>query len=165
MYQILFSYPRVADERGAVSDIRAHIAREVMLKTGEPDVRVFQDRTGLRGGDPWSEALEAELRAADLLVPFLCPLWLTSAWCRKEFHLYLEFGVERGVRKPVVPLLWENTKSHHARDPDQLATLQLIETYQAVPWQSLRHQDSGYKGYRAALSAFADAIAEKLLLG
>ena len=72
MYQIFFSYPRVADQRGAVSDIRAHIAREVMLKTGEPDVRVFQDRTGLRGRRSMERSFGSKLRAADLLVPFLC---------------------------------------------------------------------------------------------
>jgi hypothetical protein len=98
-------------------------------------------------------------------VLFLCPLWLTSDWCRKELNRYLEFGKQRGVTKHVIPLLWENTGPHHARNADQRAALNLVKTYQAVPWQSLRHQDSGYQGYRAAISAFADAIAEKLLPG
>jgi TIR domain-containing protein len=162
-YHVFLSYPRIADERGAVSDIRAHLAREIMIKTGEPSVVVFQDRSGLKGGDPWSEVLEEELRLADVFVPFLCPLWLTSEWCAKELTLYLEFGRQRGVDKPIVPLLWEKTEPRVAKTRQQIEILALVTKHQVVPWETLRHRDSSYPGYREALGVFADAVAEKLL--
>lgn len=162
-YHVFLSYPRVADERDAVSDMRGHLESEIKIKTGERDVVVFQDRSGLTGGDPWSEVLEDELRQADVFVLFLCPLWLTSEWCRKEMTLYLEFGKQQGVERPIVPLLWEKTTPSIAKTDEQTEMLTLINKYLAVPWETLRHRDTSYPGYREALSAFAGAIAEKLL--
>jgi len=160
---IFLSYPRIADERGAVSDIRAHLSRELQIKTGQSKVVVFQDRSGLQGGDPWSKVLEEELRLANVFVPFLCPLWLTSDWCTKEFILYLKFCKHRGADPAIVPLLWERTDSRVAKTARQIEIFESISKYQTVPWETLRHRDTSYLGYREALGAFADAIAAKLL--
>ena len=40
-YHVFISYPRIADERGAVSDIRAHLERELRIKTGDRNLVVF----------------------------------------------------------------------------------------------------------------------------
>ena len=161
-HRVFLSYPRVADERGAVTDIRIHLQRELQIMTGDRDILVFQDRTGIKGGDRWSALLEAELREASVLVLFLCPLWLNSPWCVKELRYYVEYGLERGADRPVIPLLWEKTEARHARTEEQRAILPWVQSRQAVDWQTLRHEDSSYKGYRRALGAFAEAVAATL---
>ena len=160
--RIFLSYPRIADERGAVSDIRAHLERELQIQTGDRDIHVFQDRSDIEGGDPWSRRIEAELDQASVLVLFLCPLWLTSQWCVRELRHYYEAGLAEGQDRAVVPLLWETTESRHARTDEQAKILAWIQSRQGVPWQSLRHQDSSYKGYRDAIAKLAAVIAARL---
>lgn len=62
-YHIFISYPRIADERGHVSDLRGHLERELKTKTGDEELVVFQDRSHLEGGDPWSENWRASSRS------------------------------------------------------------------------------------------------------
>jgi hypothetical protein len=48
-YHIFISYPRIADEKRHVSDIRAHLEHELQIKTGDKDLVVFQDSSKLEG--------------------------------------------------------------------------------------------------------------------
>jgi hypothetical protein len=37
-YHIFISYPRIADERGYVSDLRGHLERELQIKTRDENL-------------------------------------------------------------------------------------------------------------------------------
>ena len=162
-YHVFISYPRIADERGAVSDIRAHLERELQIKTGDRGLVVFQDQSHLSGGDPWSDLLENELKVANVFLLLLCPLWLTSEWCRKEFNLYLACGEQEGRKRPIIPLRWDRTELTHARTDEEAEMLALIKKHQEVPWEKLRHRNSSYPGYFQAISDLAAAVAAKLV--
>ena len=161
-YHVFISYPRIADQRGAVSDIRAHLERELQIKTGDKKLTVFLDQSHLSGGDPWSEALEREVRDADVLVLLLSPLWIASEWCRKELRLYLDHSQALDRDRPIIPLLWEETEPGDARTDEQVELLELIRSRQIVPWVELRHQNSSYPGYFKAISELATVIKRKL---
>jgi TIR domain len=161
-YHIFISYPRIADKRGHVSDIRAHLERELQIKTGDKDLVVFQDRSKLEGGDRWSEKLENELQVADAFLLLLSPLWLTSNWCRKELQVYLSHGPAKEIERPIIPLLWDETESTDARTKEEAEILAMIKTRQIVRWDELRHQNSSYPGYYAAISKLAQVIKHKL---
>ena len=161
-YHIFISYPRIADKRGHVSDIRAHLERELQIKTGDKDLVVFQDRSKLEGGDRWSEKLENELQVADAFLLLLSPLWLTSNWCRKELQVYLSHGPAKEIERPIIPLLWEETEATDARTREEAEILAMIRTLQIVRWDELRHQRSKDSGYYAAVSKLAQVIKHKL---
>jgi hypothetical protein len=161
-YHVFVSYPRVADERGAVSDLRAHLERELMLKIGDSELVLFQDRSHLAGGDPWNEVLEKELQLAKAFLLLLSPLWLASEWCRKELEVYVSLGRALGNDRPIIPLLWDETGPTDARTEEQAKVLAMIMTRQVVRWDELRHQNSTYPGYLRAVSSLAQVIKYKL---
>jgi len=161
-YHIFISYPRRTDERGHVSDLRAHLERELQIKTGDKDLVVFQDRSHLEGGDPWSEKLENELRVARAFLLLLSPLWLASRWCRKELQVYVSYSRAKEAERPIIPLLWDETEPTDARTKEEADILTMIETRQIVRWDVLRHQNSSYPGYYAAISKLAEVIKRKL---
>ena len=117
----------------------------------------------MTGGDPWNEILEEELKNAGVFVVLLSPLWLTSDWCRKELSLYRALGKQQGLERPVVPLLWDKTEPRSAQSEEQAAMLAWINAHQLIAWDTLRHRDSSYQGYREAIGHFAEAVAEKLM--
>ena len=161
-YHIFISYPRIAHERGHVSDLRGHLERELKTKTGDEELVVFQDRSHLEGGDPWSEKLESELQIAHAFLLLLSPLWLASRWCRKELQLYVSHSRAKETERPIIPLLWDETESTDARTKEEAEILATIKTRQIVRWDVLRHQNSSYPGYYAAISELAQVIKRKL---
>lgn len=79
-----------------VDRLRKHLGR-AFGSAMEGD-RIWFDHEQVRGNEPFSVEIRAQLVESRLLVPILSPGWFASAWCREELTTFLTFypdGMER----------------------------------------------------------------------
>lgn len=77
---------------------------------------VWQDTSGLRGGEAWSHGIDQAVRGCDVFVIVLSPDSSGSEWVQKETLLAMK------LHKPIAPILLRETEI-----PVQLVDLQFID--------------------------------------
>jgi hypothetical protein len=134
--RVFVSYTRSKDAYEAVTQFCEHFAQELGLLV--PGSTVFQDKTIIRPGDPFSDKIADELGDADVLLVLVSPAWLASAWCRKEFELFSAHQATSGRRPCVLPILWVKTPALQSAMGDPIAR-KLAELHYD-DWRELRHK-------------------------
>ena len=126
------SYTREKDRFQAVSEFRDRLETE--LRFYDPEAVVFQDRSGLQGGENFPERLREECIKADVMMIYLTPAWLQKEWCRHEFELFTNSLTDVTKCRKVLPMLTVDTPqvSHESSDPiaRALADIQYIDIRQ-----------------------------------
>ena len=82
----------------------------------EAGCTVWQDISGLRGGETWASGIDKAVRASDVMIVVLSPDSNASEWVRKETLLAMN------LHKPIVPILFRE-----AEIPVQLVDLQFVD--------------------------------------
>jgi hypothetical protein len=82
----------------------------------EAGCTVWQDTSGLRGGQTWASGIDQAVRVSEVFIVVLSPASSTSEWVRKETLLAMK------VHKPIVPILFRDTEV-----PVQLVDLQFVD--------------------------------------
>ncbi|HEX6732218.1 MAG TPA: toll/interleukin-1 receptor domain-containing protein [Pyrinomonadaceae bacterium] len=82
----------------------------------EAGCKVWQDISGLRGGQTWTSAIDRAVRDSDALIVVLSPDSSASEWVRKETLLAMK------LHKPIVPILLRETEI-----PVQFVDLQFVD--------------------------------------
>lgn len=77
---------------------------------------VWQDTSGLRGGETWASGIDQAVRVSEVFIVVLSPASSTSEWVRKETLLAMN------LHKPIVPILLRDTDL-----PVQLVDLQFVD--------------------------------------
>ena len=91
-------------------------ARDVASRLREAGCTVWQDASGLYGGQAWSRGIDQAIRSCDVLLIVLSPDSCASEWVQKETLLAMK------LRKPIVPVLFRE-----AEIPVQLVDLQFVD--------------------------------------
>ncbi|MDQ3244627.1 MAG: toll/interleukin-1 receptor domain-containing protein [Gemmatimonadota bacterium] len=91
-------------------------ARDVASRLREAGCTVWQDASGLYGGQAWSRGIDQAIRSCDVLLIVLSPDSYASEWVQKETLLAMK------LRKPIVPVLFRE-----AEIPVQLVDLQFVD--------------------------------------
>ena len=82
----------------------------------EAGCKVWQDISGLRGGQTWASEIDRAVRDSDALIVVLSPDSSASEWVRKESLLAMT------LHKPIVPILLRETEI-----PIQFVDLQYVD--------------------------------------
>ena len=82
----------------------------------EAGCKVWQDISGLRGGQTWASEIDRAVRDSDALIVVLSPESSASEWVQKETLLAMK------LHKPIVPILLRETEI-----PVQLINLQFVD--------------------------------------
>jgi hypothetical protein len=82
----------------------------------EAGCTVWQDTSGVRGGQTWATGIQQAVSSSDVMIVVLSPDSVASEWVRKETLLAMN------LRKPIVPLLFRETEI-----PVQLVDIQFVD--------------------------------------
>ena len=105
-YSVFISYSR------ADSDF----VNDLATRLREAGCKVWQDISGLRGGEAWASAIDRAVRDSDALIVVLSPDSSASEWVQKETLLAMK------LHKPIVPILLRETEI-----PLQFINLQFVD--------------------------------------
>lgn len=158
---VFVSYTRLKDEWSAVTDFRKHFENQLRQKTGNVNLKVFQDKNDIHGGDKFADRLLDELASAKLLLILFSPTWLKSEWCRKEYQLFVAGGVQAKDR-PVVPLVWDSVPDSIATTQEEKDVLEELKAYQMLSWTDLRYEDWSTPAPNRALDRIAKELSRRL---
>src|SRR5262249_34377013 len=106
-YRGFFSYSHhdAETDPGVVKAFTRFLEKRVNAKLANARFEIWRDEEGLRTGDKWSEKIEAQLRACDVLLVLLTPRWIESEYCRKEYTFFEQIESGRTVGEYVAPIL------------------------------------------------------------
>lgn len=133
--KLFISYTRSKDTFLKVSALRERIEAELAIRS--PGSRVFQDKAHLKEGDHFPEVLASELSQADVLLILLSPAWLVSDWCRHEYSLFTQAGLNHERLRRILPVLWVDTPQLAVNSQDSLANA--LATINYADWRDLRY--------------------------
>jgi hypothetical protein len=133
--KLFLSYTRSKDIFLKVSTFRDRIEAEVAIRS--PGSVVFQDKTHLHEGDHFPDALANELRKSDVLLILVSPAWLVSEWCRHEYLLFTQDGLNADRLQRILPILWVDTPQLVLTSPDPIA--RALASINYADWRDLRY--------------------------
>ena len=90
--------------------------KDLANRLREAGCTVWQDISGLRGGQTWASGIDRAVRDSDALIVVLSPESSASEWVRKETLLAMK------LHKPIVPILLRETEI-----PFQFVDLQFVD--------------------------------------
>jgi hypothetical protein len=90
--------------------------KDLANRLREAGCTVWQDISGLRGGQTWASEIDQAVRDSDVLIVVLSPDSSASEWVRKETLLAMK------LHKPIVPILLRETEI-----PVQFVDLQFVD--------------------------------------
>ncbi|WP_298254719.1 toll/interleukin-1 receptor domain-containing protein [uncultured Arthrobacter sp.] len=86
-----------------------HISLVKMIKaTHGRDVQIFRDKTGIRWGDPFQDAIKSGLTGASVLFVIATVAYLESENCRDEFNTFLNAANASGskdLKRLILPIM------------------------------------------------------------
>ncbi|WP_285713647.1 toll/interleukin-1 receptor domain-containing protein [Erythrobacter oryzae] len=142
---------------GWVEGFKQRLEQRHRAFSGQP-LRIFYDSHCLRAGDDWENRIGQALRSSQLLLAFLSPAYLQSAWCRREWEEYLrlEHTLSRS-EGGIVPVYFASAPE---LDPKQQVELEeqfraWIADIQRVQHQELIDVRPWYDGGAEALELLA----------
>jgi hypothetical protein len=157
--RVFISYTREKDKFRAVSEFRDRL--EVELHFHDPEAVIFQDRSGIQGGDHFPERLEEECKRADVLLVYLTPSWLTREWCRQEFNVFTENLTNQIRLKKILPLLTVDTPQVARDSTDPIASaLAAIQYLDIRRLRHLRYDDPEKLAYVAETALLLHKLAK-----
>jgi hypothetical protein len=92
-----FSYAHhdAQTDAGLIADFTKELERRVTAKFVNAKFLIWRDKDQLRTGVRWDPTIEAELRAADVLIVLLTPQWIGSDFCRREYTIFEDVEASR----------------------------------------------------------------------
>lgn len=97
--------PTAQHHRGPVQALVDAIAAEFQRTSGRP-LRVFMDCREIHSMDDWGDVIRSALATAPVMLATLSPRYLDSWYCRKEWRIFVEHEVRRGMfGRNVLPCL------------------------------------------------------------
>jgi WD40 repeat protein len=162
-----FSYSRDDDEdsKGALSDLRERIQRELRQQLGRSrkDLRLWQDQSAIAAGKLWETEIKAAVRQSAFFIPIITPTVVKSPYCKFELDSFMAREAELGRDDLVFPILYIRVPgleddTERQRNP-VLATL---AQRQYVDWREYRHRDTNATELRQAIEKFCAHICEAL---
>ena len=88
-HDLFVSYAHVDDHDGWVAALLEQLRLEHAAFTPNP-LRVFYDRTGIATMEDWEHRILSALRSSKVMLAVLSPAYFESAYCRKEWEVFLE---------------------------------------------------------------------------
>ncbi len=132
------------------------------LQQHDPESSVFLDTANMGAGDVFPQVLREEVESADVLVVLLCPAWLKSDWCRKEYTLFSKQEEARNRAPRVLPLLWVETLQLKNPEGDEIAKALSRINYQDFEYlRHFGHDDPKYSQGLAELAKRVVKIADR----
>ena len=89
-YDLFISYARADNQQGRVTDLVTQFRDSYRVFTGGKELRVFIDKSEIRGMDDWRHRILDGIKNTRLLVVFLSPNYLKSEYCGWEVDEYLK---------------------------------------------------------------------------
>ena len=107
IFRGFFSYARDDGETdpGLITALTTELERRINARLVNARLTIWRDAERLKVGERWDDAINGELRRADLLIVLLTPRWIGSEYCRKEFVFFEQLEATRGADQCVVPIL------------------------------------------------------------
>ncbi len=90
-HDLFLSYAH--DESAWCEAFRKAVSEEFHVRTGRT-LTFWQDARNLRTGQRWEDEIETAIREAAAFVAVVSPIYLNSAWCRRERGIVLENTLE-----------------------------------------------------------------------
>jgi formylglycine-generating enzyme required for sulfatase activity len=106
-FRAFFSYARDDEQTdpGLINGLTIELEGRVNARLVNGRLTIWRDAERLKVGERWDEAINGELRRANVLIVLLTPRWIGSEYCRKEYALFEELEGLRRVGQCVVPIL------------------------------------------------------------
>ncbi len=95
-HDLFVSYAHADDAGGWVTAFVAAVVEEHARFTARP-LSVFFDRDDIRSMDQWEHRILTGLRTSRVMLAVLSPAYFASAYCRKEWEIYLENELARAL--------------------------------------------------------------------
>jgi len=162
--KVFLSYTRNKDIFQKVSAFREHL--EVELAMRSPGSIVFQDTSHIQQGDNFPHLLADELTKSDVLLVLLSPAWLGSDWCRREYALFTQDGLNSDRLQRILPVLWVETPQLVVSSSDAIA--RTLASINYADWRELRYvswEDTTNQKAIGKLAERALALAGRLRTG
>ena len=148
---VFFSYSHADEEAscGAISKFRDALIREYKLQTGEL-LDIFFDKDSIEWGSNWRDAIQQNIGATFIFMPFLSPSFLNSTSCMNEFRSAQLAFDERELARGICPLMFVDCIDR-IRDltDDSLANSLLNDQWRDI--SELQYEDPASSPYRRAV--------------
>jgi tetratricopeptide (TPR) repeat protein len=95
-YDLFVSYAHRDNSDGWVEAFVAEIQKE-HLHFSPKSLRIFLDLEGIRTMDDWEHRILGALRSSRLMLAMLTPHFFESAYCRKEWEIYVEHELDKAM--------------------------------------------------------------------
>lgn len=155
---VFFSYAHSDEEAscGAISKFRDALAREYKLQTGEP-LSIFFDKDSIEWGSNWRDAIQQNIGATFVFMPFLSPSFLSSTSCMNEFRSAQLAFEERELTQGICPLMFVDC-ADRIRDltDDSLANSLLCDQWRDI--SELQYEDPSSSDYRRAVRGIVKEV-------
>jgi hypothetical protein len=90
-HDLFLSYKQ--DESAWVETFRKALCEAFANKTGE-HLSFWQDKQNIRGSQKWDKEIEQAIRNTAVFLAIVSPRYLGSEWCRNEYMIFLENGID-----------------------------------------------------------------------
>jgi hypothetical protein len=142
-----------------ITALTTELERRVNARLVNARLTIWRDTERLKTGKRWDDAIEGELRSADVLIVLLTPRWIGSEYCRKEFEIFEALESSRRTGNYVLPILGRPIAQQESRlkteQRDVLSRIRQRQHFQVFATDFLKLP-------RARRNAEIDKIAEHI---
>lgn len=161
-YKLFLSYTREKNKYNTVSKMKDRLLHELILKTGDKHLGIFQD-TEITFGIHWEDKLKKELDEANCLIILLSPLWLNSEECNKEYFYFCSKSSASNKSRPVIPILFDEILETDILDDVKMSIYKDLKKLQIADWSDLKYESLEDTISKKALSKLAKDIKSILI--
>ena len=153
-----------AAANGRLSQLRVLLAKDLQLKVGRQQVKIFQDVATIQHGQDWEKAIRAALNETSFLIPILTPAFLQSEWCCREVMHFHEREKTLGRDDLIFPLLYVGITPDRPGACFDPKALEVLRRHQWIDFTKLRTRNPETTDEVATLlDIFSDSISAAVL--
>ncbi len=154
--EIFLSYTSIKNKEGFVSKFREVLQSELIQKSGDIEVSIFQDSEEIRFGENFKEVLQKELSKAKVLVILFSPTWINSEWCRWEFEQF-----SKDSDRPIVLVKWDEIDEDIVKS-DAKEVFDKLKKLHFLDWVGLKYKSWSEEEKRKTAEALAIVLKDHL---
>ena len=130
-----FSYARVDDTHGELSNLKDSLSIEIRLQLGDK-CDLYQDTEDVEIGQNFPREIQKALDESDFLIIIMTPSYFKSEYCRLELKYFLDREKRFEREDIIIPIYYISCGLEEQDNQDEL--IEIIKKRQYFDWRTLR---------------------------
>lgn len=158
-----WSYVRDDDtgDGGRVLGLATDLRTQYRMQTAE-ELELFVDQESTQWGEEWEKLISDAIAGTTFFIPIITPSYFRSNACRQELLKFVREADKAGLSRLLMPVYWITVpalENEGAESSDE--AIRAIAKHQWRDMRDIRFEDRTSSAYRKAVSALAEAIADR----